>query len=86
MAREPLTHNSADGMGNKAPKQLVGKKFFHPGTQHLYEIMGITFDAERERWMVRYARVNTLGDIIGIDFSHLPEDFGREGRFIEVVA
>lgn len=60
------------------------KIYFHAGRGHLYKIVGYGFDSERERWMIMYRRVSVGGLTSGPVFSHLPEDFDRDGRFQEV--
>lgn len=84
----------ADRAGDKAPTHLRDKVFFHPKTGHMYKVEGHIFDAERGRWMVTYRRVKPMtGSTTGEDlfaeyadqtYAHLPEDFLREGRFLEV--
>ena len=59
----------------------VGSTWFHQKTGRLYNVVGLGFDSERERWGVRY--VPTSEDT-GFPYFHLPEDFGREGRFLRV--
>ena len=80
----PHLNIHADAAGKKAPTDLRGKVFFHPGTGSLYKVTGHSFDAERERWMVNYVRTNADGDVFDQTYTHLPEDFRREGRFLEV--
>lgn len=57
----------------------IGRLHYHPTTGGLYRIVGFTFDSQRERWLILY-RSESGGTV----FSHLPEDFDREGRFLEV--
>lgn len=58
--------------------------FFHPKTGHLYAVVGVIFQSELDRWMIAYQRVTRGGLKTGPVFCHLPEDFEREGRFMEV--
>lgn len=60
--------------------KYVGKTYFHPKTGHLYQVVGIVFQSEDEAWMLAYRRVNDVGPVC----THRPEDFFREGRFLEV--
>jgi len=69
--------------------KLVGTRWFHPKTGGLYFVEGFSFDGERERWMILYRKEQT-DDCDNLDdtdfpFSHLPEDFFREGRFLQVM-
>lgn len=57
----------------------IGRRYFHPKSGGLYRVVGYSFDSERERWVLMYQR-----ETGGVVFSHLPEDFDREGRFLEV--
>lgn len=83
--KEELKLWHADRAGDKAPSHLIGKTFFHPKTGSLYKVTDVGFDAERGRWMVVYIRLNAQGDRVGsCSFFHLPEDFLRDGRFLEV--
>lgn len=61
-----------------------GKVYFHSGRGHLYAVVGNVFHAEQNRWMIAYQRVSKGGMRIGPVFCHFPEDFEREGRFLEV--
>ena len=63
---------------------MVDKTFFHPGRGHLYRVIGLVFQAEDDRWELLYRKVSHGGVLTGPVFSHRPEDFGREGRFLEV--
>lgn len=76
-----------DSANLPAPEALVNKTFFHPKTQSLYHTSGISFDAERGRWMINYHPVHR-NDGDDFEYSHLPEDFTRvvdgQPRFIEV--
>lgn len=69
---------------SKLDTAFVGKTYFHPGTGHLYDVLGIVFQSEDERWMLAYRRRKSSGVHIGPLFLHRPEDFSREGRFLEV--
>ena len=60
------------------------KVFFHPKTGSLYAVVGTIFQSETDRWMIAYQRVSKGGLRTGPVFCHLPEDFEREGRFMEV--
>jgi len=64
--------------------QMVGKRYFHPKTGHIYIVKGFSFDSERGLWMINYRNEYEDGDNTDFDFCHLPEDFQREGRFLEV--
>lgn len=71
----------------KWPSSLTkydGKTYFHAGSGHLYRIVGLVFQSEQDRWMLAYQRVSSGGLRTGPVFCHLPEDFEREGRFLEV--
>lgn len=63
----------------------IGKVYFHSGKGHLYEIIGISYQAEDDRWMLAYRQVTKGGLKTGPVFCHRPEDFEREGRFMEVM-
>lgn len=65
-------------------KKHEGKLFYHAGTKHLYQIIGVTYQSEDDRWMLAYKRVTKGGVCVGPVFNHRPEDFFREGRFMEV--
>ena len=59
-----------------------GQIFVHMGNGTLYGIVGVSRDAQRDRWMIDYREYDIReGTYVGIRFSHLPEDFHREGRF-----
>lgn len=75
--------DSADNWPSKLDKH-VGKTYFHPGRGHLYEVVGIVHQAEDDRWELAYRRVSRGGLLSGQLFCHRPEDFLREGRFMEV--
>lgn len=62
-------------------RKAQGKIYVHLKRGHLYRVAGYGFDSERERWMLRYVRCNAASEIA---YFHLPEDFFREGRFLEV--
>ena len=64
--------------------KYVGSVYFHPKSGHLYEVVGICFQSEDNRWMVCYSRVTKGGLKTGPMFTHRLEDFLREGRFLEV--
>ena len=74
----------ADTAGQKGTQivDMIGHRYFHPKTGGLYKVVGIGYDSERERWIVRY--VPEHPDELGFEFTHLPEDFNREGRFLQV--
>jgi hypothetical protein len=78
----------SDSKGIKPSQHLiqhVGRRYFHPKTGHIYIITGISFDSERELWMINYRNEESDGEEnTDFDFSHLPEDFFREGRFLAV--
>lgn len=85
--------NNHDQGPEPAILDAQGKYFVHPGTGGLYQVQGHGWDAERERWMLRYVKqaLGKDGDAkrsgaawIRVDYFHLPEDFFRKGRFIEV--
>ena len=84
MTKKTLFIHEADKAGMTAPTEMLKKTYFHSKSGHLYTVTGVIFDAERGRWMLRYKQVNTEGETFGVEFSHLPEDFNREGRFLEV--
>lgn len=85
MTKKPLEDWMSDSAGKKAPTDMKGKFYFHPKTGGTYNIVGHGFDSERERWMVIYQKWDIKrADNVGELFFHLPEDFGREGRFVEV--
>lgn len=65
---------------NNAPE---GSRWFHPKTGHVYEVTGLSFYAESGRWMVNYRREDP-GESDPIVYSHFPEDFHREGRFLRI--
>lgn len=71
----------ADSAGRWAEplRGRIGRRYFHPGTGSLYRVVGYVFDSQRERWMIMYQRESGGGV-----WAHLPEDFDREGRFLEV--
>lgn len=72
---------------NKWPTGLsgyVGKTYFHPGRGHLYEVVGIVYQSGDDRWELAYRRKTQGGLLVGPLFCHRPEDFLREGRFMEV--
>jgi len=78
-----------DTAGKKASEmhrgELVGSRWFHPKTGGLYFIEGFSFDSERERWMIMYRpEQRDEDDNADFPFAHLPEDFFREGRFLQV--
>lgn len=64
--------------------KFVGKMFFHPGSGHLYEVVGIVYQSEDDRWELAYRRKSSGGLMTGPLCCHRPEDFLREGRFMEV--
>lgn len=68
----------------KLDTKFVDKTFFHPGTGHLYVVVGLVFQSEDERWELAYRRKKASGMMTGPIFTHRPEDFEREGRFLEV--
>lgn len=77
-----------DTAGKSAPTDLNNKTYFHPSTQKLYRTCGISFDAERGRWMINYAPVGEERDD-HFTYSHLPEDFVKTeksglARFMEI--
>lgn len=80
------TNKWADSAGNwpSGLDKHVGKTFFHPGRGHLYEIVGIVHQAEDDRWELAYRRKTQGGLLVGPLHTHRPEDFFREGRFMEV--
>lgn len=79
-----LWHN--DAKKHSAPTKMVGKSYFHPKTRNVYEVTGVTFDAERGLWMVVYERDARFknGELPETNFVHTIEDFTREGRFVEI--
>jgi len=87
--RVTLSTWHAYAAGQKASEiyreKLIGSRWFHPKTGGLYFIEGFSFDSERERWMIMY-RPEQRDDDDNADFlfAHLPEDFFREGRFLQV--
>lgn len=80
--------NSHDDGPDRAIRDVQGKVYMHPGTGHLYRVQGYGWDAERNRWVIRYVATGFgKRDPDGgnnIDYFHLPEDFFRPGRFLEV--
>lgn len=64
----------------------IGALFFHVGKRKLYRTVGVSFDAERDRWQVQYraAHEDPKKGVSGPTFTHLPEDFNRHERFLEV--
>ena len=84
MTKKTLDFKDADKAGMTAPTAMMKKTYFHPKSGHLYTVIGIVFDSERGRWMVRYKQLDAHGNTFGVEFGHLPEDFEREGRFLEV--
>lgn len=85
MSKKPLEDWMIDSAGKKAPTDMIDNFYFHPKTGSTYIVVGCSFDAERERWMVMYRKWNVrLAEPQGQFYAHLPEDFGREGRFVEV--
>lgn len=60
--------------------ELCNTLWFHPGQCKVYRIHDIGWDAERNRWMIHYTNWISEGHV----YTHLPEDFLREGRFIRV--
>lgn len=85
MSKKPLEDWMNDSAGKKAPTNMVDNLYFHPKTRGTYVVTGHCFDAERERWMVMYRKWSvTMAQPHGEVFVHLPEDFGREGRFVEM--
>lgn len=86
-----MTHKfwHKDSANLPAPEALVDKTFFHPKTSGLYCVLGVVFDAERSRWMVRYRPSVQQKDPDQVEYVHLLEDFKRieaNGlpRFVEV--
>lgn len=88
-------HKDASGRNASdiAKMSEKGAIYLHVGTQTLYKVVGVGWDSERDRWTIRYRAVNRDPDVscedewgpnTDFDFHHLPEDFFREGRFIEV--
>jgi len=68
---------------------LQDRTFFHPGSGGMYRVKGFTWDSGRDRWLVRYVKLvgftlKEHGDQAFPAYSHLPEDFLRPGRFLEV--
>lgn len=71
--------------GKEIDDRIVGRTFLHASSRVLYVTIGITRDAERDRWMVRYREYDlNSNSLVGVEFTHLPEDFEKEGRFVEV--
>lgn len=64
--------------------KYIGKTYFHPGRGHLYEVVGIVHQAEEDLWVLAYRRRTNGGLLVGPLHTHRPEDFLREGRFLEV--
>lgn len=82
----PCEQNWSDSQ-QKWPSGLEkfhGKDYFHPGKGHLYVVVGTVYQSEDDRWMLAYRRKTTGGLLVGPVFMHRPEDFEREGRFLEV--
>lgn len=87
MAGRTLKTWDLDSGGKKGSDltAMVRTRWFHPKTGHLYVINGVVFDSQRERWMYTYVReIHDEEDDPRIVFTHLPEDFHREGRFLKV--
>lgn len=72
------------GFYPSALSKYVDKTYFHPSKGHLYKVVGITYQSEDDRWMLAYQRISSGGLRTGPLFNHKPEDFTREGRFLEV--
>ena len=65
------------------------RTFFHPKTGHMYRVRGHVWDSGRDRHLLRYVRVKGIGMSADKEdhskpYVHLPEDFLRAGRFLEV--
>lgn len=75
------------------PDQIIrdmnGNHYFHPGRKRVYRVGYSIYDAERERWLVSYSEVELdpfkadAGRVPQV-YAHLPEDFLRPGRFIQI--
>ena len=65
-------------------RSLIGEKFFHPKTGHVYHVHGVAFQSELDRWQVVYQRTTMGGVKSGPIFTHFYEDFTREGRFLQI--
>lgn len=73
--------------GKEIDERLVGRTFLHVSSRVLYVTTGISRDAERDRWMVKYREYDlNSNSLVGVEFAHLPEDFEKEGRFVEVAS
>lgn len=84
MANKVEANWHKDAAGHTRPTDMVGKRYFHPKTGHLYEVVGTALDAERGVWMVTYMRVTEDRSPEVNTFVHTLDDFRREGRFMEV--
>lgn len=74
-----------DKEGFVRPDRYVGKKYFHPKTGKLYEVVGFGIDSQRELWLVHYRQTaSTVDGFEGFTFTHTIAEFIREGRFLEV--
>ena len=76
--------DSAGQTANDVEKKFpAGSTWFHSKTGRLYTVGSIMFDSERERWVLAYSlSISSVSD--RITYLHLPEDFGRYGRFLRV--
>ena len=85
MTKKLLEDWMADSAGKKAPTDIHDNFYFHPKTGGTYIVVGHCFDVERERWVVMYRKWDVrMAEPKGQIFVHLPEDFLRDGRFVEV--
>ena len=76
---ESRDFKDAEGKWPGPLRERIGRRYFHPGSGALYRVVGYAFDSQRERWMSLYQRESGGGV-----WAHLPEDFDREGRFLEL--
>lgn len=73
-------------------RSMQGKTYAHMKTGGVYRISGYLWDSGRDRWLLRYVRIwQGIGkklpeedDGITPVYCHLPEDFLKEGRFLEL--
>lgn len=89
---EPFEYDRGDrdrgvkpARGKEIDERLVGRTFMHVSSRSLYVVTGIVRDAERDRWAVKYREYDLNANaLVGVEFTHLPEDFEKDGRFMEV--
>lgn len=87
---EVVNIRDSDGRYPSKFEKYVGKFYFHPKTGHLYQVVGIVFQSQADKWQLAYMRVTTGGLKTGPVFTHYFDDFfqttevGGTERFMEV--